>query len=70
MRNIIIIPILSLGLMALAACSAESDEAQASKEHVWKGQTQAIDKAREVEGILQRKQNQQNQQNQEIQENQ
>jgi len=67
MRNIIVILILSLGLMALAACSSESDEAQTSKEHVWKGQTQAIDKAREVEGILQRKQNQQNQ---EIQENQ
>ena len=67
MRNIIIIPILSLGLMALAACSSESDEAQTGKEHVWKGQTQTIDKAREVEGILQRKHNQQNQ---EIQENQ
>ncbi len=66
MREKIFIPILSLGLMALAACSSEPDEAQTSKEHVWKGQTQAIDKAREVEGILQRKQNQQNQ---EIQEN-
>ncbi len=67
MRNKIIIPILSLGLMALTACSSELDEAQTSKEHVWKGQTQAIDKAREVEAILQRKQNQQIQ---EIQENQ
>ncbi len=67
MREKIFIPILSLGLMALAACSSEPDGAQTSKEHVWKGQTQAIDKAREVEAILQRKQNQQNQ---EIQENQ
>ena len=53
MHNKIIIPIFSLGLMALAACSSEPDEAQSS-EHVWTGQTQAIDKAREVEGMLQR----------------
>jgi hypothetical protein len=64
MLNRIIIPILSLGLMALAACRSEPDEGQTSKEHVWKGQTQAIDKAREVEGILQRKQSQENQENQ------
>jgi starvation-inducible outer membrane lipoprotein len=64
MREKIVIPILSLGLMALAACSSEPDEAQTSKEHVWKSQTQAIDKAREVEGILQRKQTRENQENQ------
>ena len=67
MRKKIVIPILSLGLMALAACSAEPDEAQTSKEHVWKGQTQTIDKAREVEAILQRKRTRDNQA---IQENQ
>jgi hypothetical protein len=50
--------------MTLAACSSESDEQQTSQEHVWKSQTQAIDKAREVEGILQRKQSQENQENQ------
>ncbi len=64
MRKKIVIPILSLGLMAVAACSSEPDEAQTSKEHVWKGQTQAIDKAREVEGILLRKQTRENQENQ------
>ena len=64
MVNKIIIPILSLGLMTLAACSSESDEQQTSQEHVWKSQTQAIDKAREVEGILQRTQSQENQENQ------
>ncbi len=64
MREKIVIPILSLGLMALAACSSEPDEAQTSKEHVWKSQTEAIDKAREVEGILQRKQTRENQENQ------
>ena len=64
MREKVIIPILSLGLMALAACSSEPDEAQTSDEHVWKGQTEAIDKAREVEGILQRKQTRENQENQ------
>ncbi len=64
MHNKIVIPVFSLGLMALAACSSEPDEAQ-SGEHVWKGQTQAIDKAREVEGILQRsKQTRENQETQ------
>ncbi len=64
MREKIVIPILGLGLMALAACSSEPDEAQSSKEPVWKGQTQAIDKAREVEAILQRKQARENQETQ------
>ena len=64
MFNKIIIPILGLVLMALAACGSEPDEAQTSKEHVWKGQTRAIDKAREVEGILQRKRSQDSQENQ------
>ncbi len=64
MVNKIIIPSLGLALMALAACGSEPDEAQTSKEHVWKGQTRAIDKAREVEGILQRKQSQDTQENQ------
>ncbi len=60
----IVIPVLSLGLMALAACSSEPDEAQISDEHVWKGQTRAIDKAREVEAILQRKQPREDPENQ------
>ena len=54
--------ILSLALIALTACSSEPDEAQAPKENVWKDQVEAIDKAREVETILKRKQDQLNQQ--------
>ncbi len=54
--------ILSLALIALAACSSDPDEAQARKEHVWKDQVEAIDKAREVDTILKRKQEQLNQQ--------
>ncbi len=52
---------LSLVLMLLAACSSESDQPQTRKETVWKDQTGAIDKAREVETILQRKREQENQ---------
>ena len=48
-----------LALMAVAACSSESDGGQTEKEHVWKKQTEAIDKAREVETILKRKQQEQ-----------
>ncbi len=54
--------ILSLTLIALTSCSSEPDEAQARKEHVWKDQVEAIDKAREVETILKRKHEQLNQQ--------
>jgi len=54
--------VLSLALIALVACSSEPDEAQARKEHVWKDQVEAIDKAREVDTILKRKQDQLNQQ--------
>ena len=54
--------ILSLALIALVACSSNPDEAQARKEHVWKDQVEAIDKAREVDTILKRKQDQLNQQ--------
>lgn len=62
MRNLITFPALCLALLALCACSSESDEAETSKEHVWKGQVEAIDKAREVETILKRKQDQEQQQ--------
>lgn len=36
--------------ICLSACSSEDNEV---KEHVWKGQVEAIDKAREVENMLQ-----------------
>ena len=69
MRYIAIIPTLAVVVISLAACSSEPDGAQTSKEHVWKEQTGAIDKAREVETILKRTQQQQQQQQQQ-QENQ
>ena len=61
MRYEFAIPILCLVFIALASCGSELDEAQTSEEHVWKDQTGAIDKAREVETILQRTQDQETQ---------
>lgn len=52
-RNSVVL-VLGLVLCALAACDSGSGKEQAAKEHVWKGQSGAIDKAREVETILQR----------------
>ena len=62
MRHIIALPAIGLALLAVTACSSESDEAQSRDEHVWKDQVEAIDKAREVETILKRKHEQQDQQ--------
>ena len=62
MRFTITAPVIGLALLALGACSSESEETETSEEHVWKGQVEAIDKAREVETILKRKHEQQNQQ--------
>jgi hypothetical protein len=56
------LPALGLALLALGACSSESGDAESSTEHVWKDQVEAIDKAREVETILKRKQDQEQQQ--------
>lgn len=53
--------ILSLALIAITACQSEPDQGQGKKEHVWKEQTGAIDKAREVESILKAKKDQENQ---------
>jgi hypothetical protein len=41
--------LLALGLV-LGGCSSEDNEVT---EHVWKDQVEAIDKAREVEGMIQ-----------------
>ena len=62
MRHIITFSAVALALMALGACSSESSEAESTENHVWKGQVEAIDKAREVETILKRKNDQQEQQ--------
>jgi len=48
--------LLGVILMAFTACSSEPDDTKTEKEHVWKEQTEAIDKAREVESILKRDQ--------------
>ncbi len=56
MQYKLIVPILALTCIALPSCSSEPDDANSSKEHVWKEQTGAIDKAREVETILKRDQ--------------
>ena len=56
MRYSMATPVAALLLLALSACSSEPDEVETSEEHVWKGQTEAIDKAREVETILKREQ--------------
>ncbi len=42
--------LLALGLL-LIGCSSQDDEGGV-KEHVWKDQVEAIDKAREVENVL------------------
>lgn len=62
MRHIITFSAMVLALMALGACSSESSEAETAEDHVWRGQVEAIDKAREVETILKRKHDQQEQQ--------
>ena len=48
--------ILAAALISFSACSDDeqgSSENKVSGDHVWKEQTQTIDKAKEVEGLLQ-----------------
>ncbi|MDX2312791.1 MAG: hypothetical protein QNL90_01855 [Gammaproteobacteria bacterium] len=56
MRQLRIFLALGVVLIMLGGCSSEPDDADTSKEHVWKEQTDSIDKAREVETILKRDQ--------------
>jgi hypothetical protein len=56
--------LLGVAVGVLAACDSGSEQNETEKEHVWKEQTGAIDKAREVEAILQRNRDQQKQQEQ------
>ena len=44
--------ILLASVLFITACSENSD-GKASDDHVWKEQTDTIDKAKEVEGLLQ-----------------
>jgi len=50
MKNII--SILCAIVFLLFACS-DNNDAQSKKDHVWKEQTNAIEKAKEVEGMVQ-----------------
>ncbi|MGB1800543.1 MAG: hypothetical protein ACPHLK_06910 [Gammaproteobacteria bacterium] len=53
MGTFIKITLLIFSCSCLIACSNESDNsAEAKKDHVWKEQTDAIDKAKEAEGML------------------
>lgn len=51
--NVLFRTILASFLLLLAACSANDDEGYESTDsHVWKTQTEALDKARNVEQLL------------------
>ena len=56
MRQLRIFLALGVVLIMLGGCSSEPDDADTRKDHVWKEQTDSIDKAREVETILKRNQ--------------
>jgi len=49
MKNLLLILLVS-NVMILSGCSGEQ-EGTGSGDHVWKGQTETIDKAREVESM-------------------
>jgi hypothetical protein len=53
--------IILVAVGGLLACESEADPEPAKTEHVWKDQTGAIDKAREVETLLKQKKNQESQ---------
>ncbi len=54
MKKFIKIFVLLISCSLFVACSGEdsSDSKEAKKDHVWKEQTDTINKAKEVEGIL------------------
>ena len=52
--------VVCFALLAVGACSSDPDDVETVEEHVWKDQVESIDKAREVETILKRKQSQEN----------
>ncbi|MFQ5994781.1 MAG: hypothetical protein ACE5K1_06770 [Acidiferrobacterales bacterium] len=43
----------SIGLLILGACSMEDEPSFVEDDHVWRSQTQVLDRAREVEQVLQ-----------------
>ena len=53
MKTLIKALLLTFSTLLLIACSEENSEtAAANQDHVWKEQTETINKAREVEGML------------------
>ena len=53
MEKNIRLSLLTILCLFLIACSDEgSNKSEANKDHVWKEQTETIDKAKEVEGML------------------
>ncbi|MBL1141997.1 MAG: hypothetical protein HND53_08210 [Proteobacteria bacterium] len=53
MKNVFKVFLLLISSLIFTACSDDSNSfAEAKKDHVWKGQTDTIDKAKEVEGML------------------
>ncbi len=53
MKNIIKVFLLLVSCLMFVACSDETNSsADAKKDHVWKSQTDSIEKAKEVEGMM------------------
>ena len=54
MKNVIKIILLLVTCILFSACSDESNNssAEANKDHVWKSQTDSIEKAKEVEAMM------------------
>lgn len=53
MKKFIKVILLMFSCSFLIACSNETDiSSEAKKDHVWEEQTETIDRAREVEGML------------------
>ncbi len=52
MKNLYKIILILVFMVPMTGCSDVSNTADTNKDHVWKAQTDTINKAREVEGIL------------------
>jgi uncharacterized protein YcfL len=53
MKKVIKVVLLTVSYLLFVACSSEdNNQAVSEKGHVWKEQTDTINKAKEVEGIL------------------
>ncbi len=59
-NNIILLIVVLLNTLLISACSDNEDAPE--KDHVWKEQTETLDKAKEIEAIIQNSADQQKQQ--------